>query len=97
MRELTADEIGLVEKSCRRRSAAYHLEIRHSALAGKIRLMTDLLSQLEQATPAARARLEPSLLERKARLLREQSDLHILVSLFRDSSEQLLRPIVGSE
>ncbi len=90
MRQMSPEELAMLDKAERRRAAAEHHGLRRSAANGTIQLLDDVLAAIALAPPKARVRLEPQLLERKAVLLRTRNGLTPAVELFRVGYTKLL-------
>jgi hypothetical protein len=97
VRELTADELAVFARAEKRRLAAAHYGIRQSAVTGEIAFIEDLLTSIDQAPAALRAKLEPHLLEEKARLLRTSLGLPLVVRFFYESFSELIADLSEAE
>ncbi|WP_411721547.1 hypothetical protein [Mycetocola sp.] len=96
MRLLTEEEQAIVTKAERRASAALSYGLRESVVNGQLSMLSSMLDSIHEVPGSSGALLEARLLERKASLIRRVVGLPVLVRFFRESTDVLLDPILGS-
>ncbi|WP_411721379.1 hypothetical protein [Mycetocola sp.] len=96
MRLLTEEEQAIVIKAERRASAALSYGLRESVVNGQLAMLSSMLDSIREVPGSSGALLEARLLERKASLIRRVVGLPVLVRFFRESTDVLLDPILGS-